>query len=209
MPVDQKKNDEELMQMLRMGNTAGLDELFRRYYEELCISSLRILKDRKDAEDVVQEFFMSLWNKRNVLPEVDSVAPYFRRSVRNRSLNFLRDQKRIPSGDEDDMPILATSDSETSKELEAEELQVKIDRAINSLPERCRMVFVLSRFEGMKQKEIAEKLEISVKTVENQMGRAYRFLREVLSAGILFLFWWGLINGLSPQNDQLFNNLAL
>lgn len=179
--------DHELFNLLRQGDEAGLDGLFRRYYIELCRTALRIVNDEAAAEDTVQEFFLSIWQKRSTLPALDSVAAYFRRSVRNRSLNYLRDQKRIPSGD-GEMPILPSSDNEASAPLELEEMQQKVNKAIGMLPERCRLVYVLSRFEELSHKEISEKLGITQKTVENQMTRAYRFLRDYLSVGLLI--WW-------------------
>ncbi|PHI21719.1 RNA polymerase sigma-70 factor [Lewinellaceae bacterium SD302] len=191
MSKARKETDEELMQLLRSGDSSGLDGLFRRYYDSLCRLSLRIIKDADSAEDVVQEFFLSVWKKRNVLPEIDLVAPYLKRSVRNRSLNFLRDQKRIPTGEESELPVLATTKEWASEKIELEELRERVDLAINSLPERCRLIFVLHKFGGMKQKEIAVALNISVKTVENQMGRAYQHLRSLLSAILLF----GVIGG--------------
>lgn len=202
-------DDTELLRQLRAGDESGLDGLFRRHYQDLCLRSLRIVGEHKDAEDVVQEFFVNLWNKRSVLPEIDHVAAYLRRSIRNRSLNYLRDQKRVPSGAEEDLPMLTTRFNATGEALEAEELRARINRAIDTLPERCRLVFVLSRFEGLKQREIAEQLKISTKTVENQMSRAYRFLREVLSVSLPTVTTIWLWIGLSRFADQFLLNLVL
>lgn len=184
MKTVEQISDQELMDLLRKGDESGLDGLFRKHYVELCRVADRIVANEAAAEDVVQELFLSIWQKRNTLPVIDSIEAYLRRSARNRSLNYLRDQKRIPSGN-GEMPILSSSVDETSAPLELEELQQKVDGAINSLPERCRLVYVLSRFENLSHKEIGEKLKISPKTVENQMGRAYRFLRDALSVGLL------------------------
>jgi len=182
----EKLKEEEYLAELLQGLESGLDGLFRLFYTDLCRTSLRIVNDERAAEDIVQEVFLHLWQKRFTLPVMQSVGAYLRRSARNRSLNYLRDQKRIPKGD-GELPQLATQDNEASAQLELSELQEKVNRAIDALPERCRLVFVLSRFEEMSQKEISEALGISVKTVENQMGRAYRFLREYLSALLLIV----------------------
>lgn len=179
-------NDEELLAALREGKSFGLDGLFRRYYVELCRVSIRIVRDEAASEDIVQEFFVNLWQKHHILPIIDAIGPYLRRGVRNRSLNYLRDQKRVPSGD-GEMPELSSDHNAASAELELAELQQAVNQAIDALPERCRLVYVLSKIEGLSQKEIAANLDISVKTVENQMGRAYRFLREYLSVILLFL----------------------
>lgn len=179
-------DDQELFNLLRAGSEAGLDGLFRKYYMDLCRTADRLLKDESAAEDVVQEMYLNLWKKRTTLPVLSSVVGYLKRSVRNRSLNYLRDQKRIPQAD-GEMPVLATQSNAASVNLEAQELKDKIDRGIDALPERCRLVFVLSKFEDLSHKEIAKALDISPKTVENQMSRAYRFLREYLSLGVLTL----------------------
>lgn len=177
-------SDHELLADLKKGSESGLDGLFRRYYVDLCRVSGRIVTNEAAAEDIVQEVFLSIWQKRSTLPLMDSVIAYLRRSVRNRSLNYLRDQKRIPSGD-GEMPIMSSSSDVASAPLELEELQQKIKKAIDSLPERCRLVYVLSRFEDLSHKEIGEKMNISPKTVENQMSRAYKYLRAILSVGLL------------------------
>ncbi|MEL6143127.1 MAG: RNA polymerase sigma-70 factor [Bacteroidota bacterium] len=185
--MTEKSKEEEFLAELRQGSASGLDGLFRLFYVDLCRTSLRIVNDERAAEDIVQEVFLHLWQKRFTLPVMQSVGAYLRRSARNRSLNYLRDQKRIPKGD-GEFPQLSTLDNEASAQLELAELQAKVNRAIDALPERCRLIFVLSRFEGMSHKEISEALDISIKTVENQMGRAYRYLREYLSAILLIVF---------------------
>ena len=184
MKTSEQISDHELLADLKKGSESGLDGLFRKYYVELCRVSVRIVTSESTAEDIVQEVFLSMWQKRKTLPVMDSVIAYLRRSVRNRSLNYLRDQKRIPSGD-GEMPVMSSSADVASAPLELEELQQKVKKAIDSLPERCRLVYVLSRFEDLSHKEIGEKMNISPKTVENQMSRAYKFLRAILSVSLL------------------------
>ncbi|MBB4078144.1 RNA polymerase sigma-70 factor (ECF subfamily) [Lewinella aquimaris] len=189
MPALPTATDTALFAALRTGESAALDELFRRHYVELCRVAIRLVTDGAAAEDIVQEMFTSLWTKRDKLPEeTPAVSAYLRRSVRNRSLNFLRDRKRIPV-DNGDIPENSTDTQyQPAAALEQEELQVRINRAIDRLPERCRLVFVMSKVEDMAHREIAEELGISVKTVENQMTRAYKFLREWLAPAILLIF---------------------
>lgn len=185
MTVRSKTSDQALFSALRRGEAAALDELFRRYYVGLCRTALRFVNDPAAAEDVVQELFVQLWAKRDNLPEdPPNVGPYLRRSTRNRSLNYLRDRKRIPIDDGD--PPEVSTPPRAAQDMEQAELQQRINRAIDRLPERCRLVFVMSKVEEMSHREIAEGLDISVKTVENQMTRAYRYLREWLAV-ILYL----------------------
>lgn len=104
---------------------------------------------------------------------------YLKRAAVNRTLNFIRDNKITFEGEEE-LPILKGKITGASAKMEADELQEMINRAIDGLPERCRMIFLLSRFEDMSYNEIAQKLDISVKTVENQISKALKILREVL-----------------------------
>ncbi len=179
--------DTELFVRLRQGESVALDELFRRHYVELCRVAVRLVRDEAASEDIVQEVFTHLWTKRSKLPsDTQAVGPYLRRSVRNRSLNYLRDRKRIPV-DEGELPDAADPAGQPGAQFEREELRTRINVAINRLPERCRLVFVMSKMEEMSQREIADQLDISVKTVENQMTRAYKFLREYLSILLLIM----------------------
>ncbi|MGB3548966.1 MAG: RNA polymerase sigma-70 factor [Saprospiraceae bacterium] len=181
-------SDEQLFAALSGGDPTALDELFRRHYADLCRVAYRLLQDGAAAEDVVQELFLRLWEKRESARPVSGVGAYLRRAVRNRSLNYLRDRKRIPT-DDTEPPDTGGGADTTLQPLLAAELQQRVDEAINRLPERCRLIYVLSRFEDLTHREIAEQLELSPKTVENQMGRAYKMLREYLAPllGVAFL----------------------
>lgn len=179
------RTDQELFADLRRGTEVALDELFRRHYAGLCQIAIRFVGDGGEAEDIVQELFLSIWEKREKLPEdVAGVGAYLRRATRNRSLNFLRDRNRIPV-DDGDPPEAPSSLGNPGEQIEAAELRQRIDRAIDRLPERCRLIFVMSRIEEMSHREISEALDISNKTVENQMTRAYRFLRQWLALYLL------------------------
>lgn len=141
---------------------------------------MRMLPDAGLAEDLVQEVFLELWRKRSGIQIQISFRAYLRRAAVNKTLNYLRDQ-RLPISDEEHLPFqLASSTPQADETLETSELKEEIDRAISALPERCRQVFVLSRFEELSAKEIADLLDISPKTVENQMTKALKSLREWL-----------------------------
>ncbi len=176
--------DKEWFGQLKRGEAAGLEALFRVHHAPLCLAALRIVREESSAEDIVQDFFLHLWLQREQLTEVDNISAYFHRSIRNRCLNFLRHQKRIPKG-EGEMPEVPLLDNSPLADLELRDLQARVNTAIDSLPERCRLVYVLKQFEDMSYKEIADQLDISPKTVENQMNRAYKFLRAYL--GVLLV----------------------
>jgi RNA polymerase sigma-70 factor (ECF subfamily) len=172
--------DQEILRLLQNGQETAIDILFREHYTYLCQAVMRILPNSGVAEDLVQEVFLELWRKRQDISVQISFRAYLRRAAVNKALNYLRD-RRLLVEDEESMPFSLAADTPLADEqLEADELKAEIDRAIAALPERCRQVFVLSRFEERSAKEIAELLDISTKTVENQMTKALRTLREWL-----------------------------
>lgn len=172
----QSQSDEELIALLQSNSDLAIDWIFRRYYPMCRSAALRILKDEHLAEDITQDVFMELWKKREERQINIALKAYLRRSVTNRCLNYIRDQK-MAFDDEDKLPEWPSTNSDALSNLEAGELELRLKKAIDELPERCRIVFTLSRYEDMKYKEIAEKLNISVKTVENQMSKALRVIR--------------------------------
>lgn len=182
--------DIELIELLQNDSEQAIDLLFRRYYSYLCNSMIRIIPDRNQAEDLAQDVFFELWKKRDRLKITTSVKAYLKRAGTNKALNYIRDQK-MKWDDVDQQIGLASKKASSIQELEAEELQKLIDQSIQSLPERCRIVFCLSRFEELSYQEIADKLEISIKTVENQISKALKLLRGAIgpyvSRGLLWL----------------------
>ena len=172
--------DQEILQLLQSDRERGIEALFRQYFGTVSRAVLRIISDRNTAEDLAQEVFLDLWRKRDRLNITSSLPAYLRRAARNRALNYIRDQKlKFDDSDEGHLDLPSNSVSITQK-IAADEMQKRIDWAIEQLPERCRIVFALSRFEEMSYKEIAAELDISVKTVENQISKALRLLREAL-----------------------------
>lgn len=183
-------SDADLFARLREGNAGAFDELFRRHYTDLCQTALRFVRNEAEAEDLIQELFYGLWKRRAGLPDdVTAVGGYLHRSARNRCLNYLRDQKRIPVSD-GELPDTLVASGLPSDSLEQDDLRHRLHRAIDSLPERCRLVFTMSKLDDMTRKEVAEALNISPKTVENQMTRAYRFLRQWLTILVLTGGFW-------------------
>lgn len=162
-------------------NESSYEELFRQWYTPLCKLVFRILQDKALTEDTVQEVFIKLWEKREELKIEVSLKAYVYRAAINASYNHLEKNKRYGKLSLEDMTV-DPSDSHTAEAyLHAKELEKKIGEALASLPEACREVFMLSRYENLSYKEIAETLGISVKTVENQMGKALRIFRERLA----------------------------
>ena len=137
-----------------------------------------MLKDPDAAKDVVQEVFLQIWKNRESLEIKSSLEAYLKRATINRALNKIRSKKNFL--DENELKDTASSQSSAQDILEHDDLHAALQAGLDSLPERCRLIFVMKRMEGFSQKEIAEKLNISPKTVENQMGIALKKLRESL-----------------------------
>ncbi len=188
MSVTESQN-QILLEQLLQGDQQAFDALFRTWYEPLCRYAARLLDgDMDDAEDVVQQTFIKLWEQREILPIQFSVKAYLYKMVHNRSLNRLRDAQTRRRHSE----ISVSFGNDTAPPVEVSDLQTRLQAALEQLPTECRRIFELSRFEELKYREIADQLNISIKTVETQMGKALRLMRvhlaEYLSL-ILCLIW--------------------
>jgi RNA polymerase sigma-70 factor, ECF subfamily len=165
---------------LAQGDETALRHIFKAYYRPLLADAWRLVPDRSVCEDLVQEVFVELWRKREDLSIHSSLRAYLRRAVVNRAINHLKSDKRfvgeeyLPQGDTE------TPEAAQEQALAQEIQESRIHEAIAQLPEKCRVVFVLSRFEHKSHKEIAEILDISTKTIENQITKAMKMLREFL-----------------------------
>lgn len=160
------------------------EQLFREYFTPLSYFALGYVNDLDTAKEVVQEVFINLWNKKDSIKSDKSVKAYLYTSVRNRCLNYIRDHKKFRSYVLD-VEIEDTEIFVENNSLTQEETQIKIHQAIDKLPEKCKEVFRLSRFDELKYKEIAEKLGISIKTVEVQISKALKILRKELKELII------------------------
>ncbi|GAL85314.1 ECF subfamily RNA polymerase sigma-24 subunit [Sporocytophaga myxococcoides] len=158
----------------------SFERIFRTYYAQLCRSVYRIVQDKDASEDIVQEVFMKIWTKKDELSIHLTIKSYLFAAAYNSSFNYLKQQKKFSDTEEETWINIAGSDR-ADQSLHSGELDEHINQAINSLPPACRSVFILSRYEELSYKEIAETLQISVKTVENQMVKALKVLREKLA----------------------------
>lgn len=157
---------------------ASFEKAFKDYYRELVAFTYQYVEDHDMAEELVQEMFSNVWAKSSQIDIRTSVKSYLYGAVRNAALNHLKHQKVTRKYQEHEQHKIDYFEVDF---LELDELQAEIDLAINKLPEKCREIFEMSRFEGKKNKEIAEKLNLSIKTIENQMGRALKVMRTALN----------------------------
>jgi RNA polymerase sigma-70 factor, ECF subfamily len=168
------------IRQLSLDNLKSFEALFRQYYQMLCTYALRFVKDPDTAEEIVQDLFYKLWEKRTELQINTSVKSYLYSAVHNRCLKFI--EHRNVETRYRNYYLLHESeiDNEPGDSATISELQGVIEHTLNALPERCSRIFRLNRFEGLKYHEIALKLSISVKTVEANMGKALKLLRKNL-----------------------------
>lgn len=158
--------------------------LFESYYVPLCRYARLILKSEQSAEEVVMNVFIYIWENRTRIGIKSSLCAYLFRSVRNRCINYLRDND--PSVYLSD--VMVELCSEENRDMEVEELNHFIEEAILSLPDKCRDVFLKSRNEEMSNREIAEQLNISVKTVEAQITKALKTIRSYITDKMVILW---------------------
>jgi len=165
---------------ISLGDLRAYEMLFRQFYQMLCNYSLRFVSDKDVAEEIVQDLFYTLWEKRQELQISTSVKSYLFSAVHNRCLKYIEHKNVEKRYRNYYLQHESEIDSEPYDSANITEMQQIIHQTLDSLPERCGKIFRLNRFEGLKYHEIAEKLSISVKTVEANMGKALKLLRKNL-----------------------------
>ena len=176
-------------------NSGKLDKqsfelLFRENFTALAGFARKYVKDLDTAKEITHDVFINLWEKRNEIDSGKPLGSYLFTSVRNRCLNYIRDFKKF------DKTVDITENpgysqlAENVDPVEIMELEERINLAIDSLPDKCREIFIMNRFRDLKYAEIAKELDISVKTVEAQMSRALKTLRQKLASYLpVWLVW--------------------
>ena len=162
---------------IRQGDYGSFNRLFLSYYSRLCSYVTKITKDDVASEDIVQELFIKLWTNREKFEVRDNIVNYLFKSSKNSALNYLRSEKNKRNA----VAKIPVDASELPDEnTEQDEFLSALDKCINQLPARSKEVFLLHRFEGLKQKDISEKLHISVKTIKNQIWKSMQFLKSCI-----------------------------
>ncbi|WP_350027996.1 RNA polymerase sigma-70 factor [Pedobacter sp. B4-66] len=163
------------------------EQMFKAHYKELHSYANIMLRDEDTAEEIVQSMFLKFWEKRALLNVQTSIKAYLYKCVYNDSLNYIKHQKVKTKYQDFAAYTMNNHHEAASSKVELTELQFKLQEALNELPEHCRTIFQMSRFEELKYREIAEQLDLSIKTVENQMGKALKILRLKLADFIAFI----------------------
>ncbi|WMX16755.1 RNA polymerase sigma-70 factor [Aureispira sp. CCB-E] len=187
-----QENNNDLLRRLKENDKTALKEIFQEHYPVVYRAIFRIVSDQGIAEDLAQDVFMRLWEKRDRIDIQGALGAYIRRMAVNEALGYLRKNKKYTIEEVADYHSPLTISGEDT--YLDNELQAEVNRAIETLPPRCKAVFMLSRFEELSYKEISQKLDISPKTVENQISKALKTLRKALksylSSFLIFCMWY-------------------
>ncbi len=185
--INTKEISPELVGRIREGDVSAYKLVFTTWWNPLLNFANRIVKDVEQSENILQDTFLYIWENRSKLNPDQNLKTYLFTTVRNKSLNHLRSSGESKKSDEDIAEI--EDDRSIHAGLENLELGEAVKKAVNKLPDKCKEIFELSRYDNLTYREISETLGISQKTIEAQMSRAYRKLRALLAHLITFIFF--------------------
>lgn len=185
--------DERIIKRLHQNDESALTELYSKYWQYLYITSYNVLRNKELCEDIVQEVFLSVWNRRMKLQIKVSLKSYLYACTRYQVFAQLRKNKEILRTDLFTTMNQRIHYASTDAEIIYKELVQQVDSVVETLPNKCKKVYILSRNEHLSHLEISSRLHISTKTVENHITKALRILKKslgVLVSIILFLCLW-------------------
>jgi RNA polymerase sigma-70 factor (ECF subfamily) len=170
-----------IIRQFKQGDHHSFRVLYEKYAPKLYAFSKKYLQSTEDVEEIVQEVFLRIWEKRSNIDEYQSFSAYVIQAAKHRIFNGFR--KKVNEQAYIDFLVFADDSSKNYTELDVDyrDIKIKVENAISAMPPKRQEIFRMSREKGLKNKEIADQLEISIKTVENQMGQALKFLRDELS----------------------------
>jgi RNA polymerase sigma-70 factor (ECF subfamily) len=193
--------DQDVIRRVRRGDITAFEYVFKLYYPRLKLYGTRLTGDVSQAEDFVQETFAGIWEKRFLLSEKGNLKALLFKAVRNKYINYLEHNKVVDkfmkANDPDDASqglfMLNFLDEYEFEDLRRQ-MMTEVERLLDTLPENCKKAFLLSRFDDMKNKEVAQTLGLNIKTVEKHLARATKLLREELKKkGFLLYFLFTLM----------------
>lgn len=171
----------------------GFEQIFRQHYVPLCRYAGTLCGNKEDAEEMVQQVFVKIWETKETIEIESNLTGYLYRAVYHQFLNMVRKRKVTNMYEENMKGSMQVYTNPLDRTRNAE-LQQKLESALEKLPGQCRLIFKLNRFEELRYKEIANVLGLSIKTVENQMGKALKILRAELADYLPLMAAFGLIN---------------
>ena len=187
MTIEQTDLNDFFLHRFKSGDELAFEKIFKSNHHQIVGFCNQFISDLDKAKSLTQEVFLNLWLNREKIESINGIKSFLYTSAKSRSLNYIRHRKVISRYEDKQLQEKEESfnrevlESFDFNSLEFSELEGIIQKAINDLPEKCRLVFILSRFDGKKNKEISEELDISVKAVEANMTRALKNLKSRLS----------------------------
>jgi RNA polymerase sigma-70 factor (family 1) len=175
-----EKKDNELSSNSPLGNLDDFEALFKQYYAPLVVYACKYIPETDAAREIVQDFFVKLYEKRSALTIGTSLKSYLYRSVYNACMNYIN-QRNIQEKHIRNIDLERNDEENLENEINSVELQNRIFNLIEALPPKCKKIFKMNRLEGMKNEEIALNLNLSKRTVETQISKALKILRNKLS----------------------------
>ena len=193
MKVITNFNTEEIIRRLKRDDKSAMDELFQYYYPRLYHFSRSILKIENEIDDILQDVFVKIWLNRHKISNAETFNSYIFTITKNEVLNFLRSKMRDQNF-KDELLLRSVAEEYQSQNLvEFNEIKAGIDKIVEGLPEKRRQVFILSRTEGLSNKEIAQQMNISEKTVEDHITHAIKHLKRAMKdMGIVSILYFYL-----------------
>ncbi len=180
-----EKTDNELLESIRLDDKSSFEQIYKRYWQELYVYAFNVLREREICEDIVQEIFVDLWTRRHDI-EINSLGSYLYRSVRFQIFNNFRRSKYKKQLIERFDAIIRLYNLDEL--YEKKELKANINKIVSGLPEQRRLIFQMSRQDGLSNKEISEDLNISLQTVKNQISESLKFIRKSLKNLYILFF---------------------
>lgn len=173
-------DEEKLLELVRNGNPKAFEQLFKIYYSNLCSYLRTIIKEREIIEEIVQELFVHIWENRKDFSPKGNLKSYLFKAVRNRAINHYR-HNSVKLNTMEEIKLIYSSDANNIEtQFDTKEINQLITNSVTLLPEKCREIFTLVKFNGLNYRQTAVILNLSVKTIETQMGRALKKLKESL-----------------------------
>ena len=175
-----ESREKYIIEGLRSGKESAYRQLFDQYYRRLVVFANKYLEDLESARDIVQEFYLHLYESRHSISIQTSLKSYLYSAVRNRCINHVKHEQVMEKHRNMSRSAANASDPDPEEIMDAVELEVRIYEIVSSLPEKCRQIYIMSRVEGKQNREIADELNLSIRTVETQISKALKSLKDSL-----------------------------
>jgi RNA polymerase sigma-70 factor (ECF subfamily) len=173
-------DDKLLFEKIAYGDKSSFDILFRKYYSQLVRFAMGYMHDGPAAEEIVQDLFVRIWESAQRIEIETSILAYLYSSVRNQALNCIKHENVKKKYEQEQVTMLDSYKDDFEEKVNVKFFRQMLTSAVGDLPEKCREIFEMAKFEGLTYDEIADYLQVSAKTVENQMGIALKKIREAM-----------------------------